>query len=203
GVPEDADVALGGQGLCGEHPHGGGFAGSVGSQEAENDALGNLEVEAVDCGERTESFDHAAQVEGGHLRGGGGHAPRSGRTPGHTQARVWSDHGTTLGLPLDSFHRFSCAVGSEKYPGVGVAVWPHPPPGGTRGCCFFADRFLPVSFCRSALVGLVGEFVGGVVLLAACHVGGKTATRGEDRKSTRLNSSHVSISYAVFCLKKK
>src|SRR5437868_7299057 len=27
--------------------------------------------------------------------------------------------------------------------------------------------------------------------------------RQEDRKSTRLNSSHVSISYAVFCLKKK
>src|SRR6266496_5297861 len=26
---------------------------------------------------------------------------------------------------------------------------------------------------------------------------------GEDRKSTRLNSSHVEISYAVFCLKKK
>src|SRR5699024_12542685 len=26
---------------------------------------------------------------------------------------------------------------------------------------------------------------------------------GVDRKSTRLNSSHVSISYAVFCLKKK
>src|SRR5699024_11387423 len=26
---------------------------------------------------------------------------------------------------------------------------------------------------------------------------------GIDRKSTRLNSSHVSISYAVFCLKKK
>src|SRR5690606_40691186 len=26
---------------------------------------------------------------------------------------------------------------------------------------------------------------------------------GKDRKSTRLNSSHVKISYAVFCLKKK
>src|SRR5690349_23198593 len=26
---------------------------------------------------------------------------------------------------------------------------------------------------------------------------------GKDRKSTRLNSSHVEISYAVFCLKKK
>src|SRR5699024_11700005 len=28
-------------------------------------------------------------------------------------------------------------------------------------------------------------------------------TELQDRKSTRLNSSHVSISYAVFCLKKK
>src|SRR3712207_9581587 len=27
--------------------------------------------------------------------------------------------------------------------------------------------------------------------------------QGEDRKSTRLNSSHANISYAVFCLKKK
>src|SRR2546430_13182351 len=31
----------------------------------------------------------------------------------------------------------------------------------------------------------------------------KTATRSPDRKSTRLNSSHSQISYAVFCLKKK
>src|SRR3712207_8848883 len=29
------------------------------------------------------------------------------------------------------------------------------------------------------------------------------APRVEDRKSTRLNSSHANISYAVFCLKKK
>src|SRR6266853_5223934 len=29
------------------------------------------------------------------------------------------------------------------------------------------------------------------------------ARRGRDRKSTRLNSSHSQISYAVFCLKKK
>src|SRR5438067_6595434 len=31
----------------------------------------------------------------------------------------------------------------------------------------------------------------------------KRLLRISDRKSTRLNSSHVSISYAVFCLKKK
>src|SRR5690606_41386430 len=29
------------------------------------------------------------------------------------------------------------------------------------------------------------------------------SSHGPDRKSTRLNSSHVKISYAVFCLKKK
>src|SRR5699024_12709457 len=32
---------------------------------------------------------------------------------------------------------------------------------------------------------------------------GSRRRTGLDRKSTRLNSSHVSISYAVFCLKKK
>src|SRR5689334_23868726 len=44
-----------------------------------------------------------------------------------------------------------------------------------------------------------------------CRVGGgrrpgrarSAETAGGDRKSTRLNSSHSSISYAVFCLKKK
>src|SRR4051812_49731398 len=33
--------------------------------------------------------------------------------------------------------------------------------------------------------------------------GDGTTLFGVDRKSTRLNSSHMSISYAVFCLKKK
>src|SRR5690348_18096206 len=33
--------------------------------------------------------------------------------------------------------------------------------------------------------------------------GGPRPAGGGDRKSTRLNSSHPSISYAVFCLKKK
>src|SRR5258707_11800637 len=32
---------------------------------------------------------------------------------------------------------------------------------------------------------------------------GATGIGGIDRKSTRLNSSHANISYAVFCLKKK
>src|SRR3989442_4266519 len=35
------------------------------------------------------------------------------------------------------------------------------------------------------------------------HVGQRVPASAGDRKSTRLNSSHVRISYAVFCLKKK
>src|SRR3712207_7952250 len=35
------------------------------------------------------------------------------------------------------------------------------------------------------------------------RIDGETLLRTLDRKSTRLNSSHANISYAVFCLKKK
>src|SRR5256885_3784928 len=38
---------------------------------------------------------------------------------------------------------------------------------------------------------------------AAHRPGRESAARTGDRKSTRLNSSHLVISYAVFCLKKK
>src|SRR2546430_9965652 len=38
---------------------------------------------------------------------------------------------------------------------------------------------------------------------AAARPGRRRRTHRRDRKSTRLNSSHSQISYAVFCLKKK
>src|SRR2546430_17273493 len=38
---------------------------------------------------------------------------------------------------------------------------------------------------------------------ASLRVNAASRSPGEDRKSTRLNSSHSQISYAVFCLKKK
>src|SRR5205807_4597581 len=38
---------------------------------------------------------------------------------------------------------------------------------------------------------------------ACCSMRRRPTTRSRDRKSTRLNSSHLVISYAVFCLKKK
>src|SRR3712207_8309024 len=50
--------------------------------------------------------------------------------------------------------------------------------------------------------GLVPEVYGGETVTVP--VSAKTGEGiDEDRKSTRLNSSHANISYAVFCLKKK
>src|SRR5256885_8956279 len=51
---------------------------------------------------------------------------------------------------------------------------------------------------RAVVVG-AGSFGTAVAVLLA-RAGARTAL---DRKSTRLNSSHLVISYAVFCLKKK
>src|SRR3712207_7909564 len=38
---------------------------------------------------------------------------------------------------------------------------------------------------------------------APAHINTRQIADRQDRKSTRLNSSHANISYAVFCLKKK
>src|SRR5437660_8835291 len=41
------------------------------------------------------------------------------------------------------------------------------------------------------------------VIFPCCPIARRRRSSSEDRKSTRLNSSYVAISYAVFCLKKK
>src|SRR3712207_7611003 len=54
-----------------------------------------------------------------------------------------------------------------------------------------------------------GEWIGAIALSepdAGSDLAGvstRAVLDGEDRKSTRLNSSHANISYAVFCLNKK
>src|SRR5690606_39654206 len=50
--------------------------------------------------------------------------------------------------------------------------------------------------------GGAGRQLGGCRRDAGIGAGGRLVAQ-RDRKSTRLNSSHVKISYAVFCLKKK
>src|SRR5690606_41477194 len=75
----------------------------------------------------------------------------------------------------------------------------------TPNCCRGFGNFL--SPARS---GAGGRAAGAAAVEAAisqgcaAHIASGADSRGAaDRKSTRLNSSHVKISYAVFCLKKK
>src|SRR5207249_11820914 len=72
-------------------------------------------------------------------------------------------------------------------------------PRAAPGCC----RKQRGSREKRRVGQIVREYRGGVgAIVRACA--GAANTRGlRDRKSTRLNSSHVSNSYAVFCLKKK
>src|SRR5256885_10342233 len=67
---------------------------------------------------------------------------------------------------------------------------------------------LPISEGTAAVVaaggkGDIGVPVGTRVTLEGENVAARVRETGQDRKSTRLNSSHLVISYAVFCLKKK
>src|SRR5699024_12209126 len=70
-------------------------------------------------------------------------------------------------------------------------------------CTHFADTCVAAEDEESDLVGFISGYIPpkqqNVLFIwqVAVH------EKARDRKSTRLNSSHVSISYAVFCLKKK
>src|SRR5689334_23634869 len=69
------------------------------------------------------------------------------------------------------------------------------------------QRLLPLrlEYRRCTSASEVAEAIRTMVVRGAPAIG-VAAAYGlalEDRKSTRLNSSHSSISYAVFCLKKK
>src|SRR2546430_9935747 len=63
-------------------------------------------------------------------------------------------------------------------------------------------RSLKARYTQEALAAMRGET--GPGKRETGHVPASATTfPGSDRKSTRLNSSHSQISYAVFCLKKK
>src|SRR5439155_24202912 len=67
-----------------------------------------------------------------------------------------------------------------------------------------SQRNEPLRIVREIRPVAVTEPVSGVwVFDLGQNLVGWCRPRSKDRKSTRLNSSHVAISYAVFCLKKK
>src|SRR5437870_10932786 len=84
-----------------------------------------------------------------------------------------------------------------------------PPPGSTLFpyTTLFRSRCGDASSCTKGPAGQACRDA-----ITACHQCCECVCKSEtagctpqnlDRKSTRLNSSHVAISYAVFCLKKK
>src|SRR5699024_12080310 len=58
-------------------------------------------------------------------------------------------------------------------------------------CAIFLKEYVR----RYQVISIIIAFAGAIFIIKP--------SMSRDRKSTRLNSSHVSISYAVFCLKKK
>src|SRR2546422_4300850 len=65
---------------------------------------------------------------------------------------------------------------------------------------FRSSFALGVGRQRQHGIGVLDRFA---LIRVEHHQAGHVLHRVEDRKSTRLNSSHGYISYAVFCLKKK
>src|SRR3712207_6895677 len=71
-----------------------------------------------------------------------------------------------------------------------------------RSLCALAGEGAGIEDIACDAVAMSGGWTPSVHLWS--HAGGALAWDEErDRKSTRLNSSHANISYAVFCLKKK
>src|SRR2546426_8045765 len=66
--------------------------------------------------------------------------------------------------------------------------------------CQRAGQAVPIS---TRIVAMCGAFILPELLRCALRAFHRLEAVITDRKSTRLNSSHLVISYAVFCLKKK
>src|SRR5699024_11333900 len=133
-----------------------------------------------------------------------------GRTHGERGTfRTWRERMYRLAAVLDpdTYYRLARAVYAEMvlagYTSVGEFHYLHHAPGGVR--------YNDPNVMSAALDAAATEAGIRLCLLDTCYLSsGFGAAVGEqqarfadadvDRKSTRLNSSHVSISYAVFCL---
>src|SRR5437773_3361115 len=109
------------------------------------------------------------------------------------------------GLPLDEDHR----VGDLESAGIDLELPEevhdvHAAKGGPdlerRQTVRLHDRVREHENGGTRFRGVVGR---GCAAVQGSIEGSELCGRRPDRKSTRLNSSHITISYAVFCLKKK
>src|SRR5574341_938838 len=100
-----------------------------------------------------------------------------------------------LRLPLDM------SPGREAACRAVFGTWGFFPNDARKNCHFVLTSFTGWSSERCPGIGFLSRGDREIGVLR--NVEPPTRPRLEDRKSTRLNSSHQLISYAVFCLKKK
>src|SRR3712207_4650258 len=125
-------------------------------------------------------------------------------------AGAFGAHALRDGLAATSLAVFEAAARYQMYHALALLAvagaasrWPGAP-ARWSGWCFVAGTILfSGSLYALALTGI--RWLGAVAPLGglALMLGWLCLAIAVDRKSTRLNSSHANISYAVFCLKKK
>src|SRR5207253_10293799 len=101
--------------------------------------------------------------------------------------------------------RTSAALGLQNHPGIPFLVLCLALPPPPRSTLF---PYTTLFRSQQYLLELHGDLGDVIRMVVAVDHGASADIVGAgrdyvDRKSTRLNSSHVAISYAVFCLKKK
>src|SRR5439155_17252130 len=111
-----------------------------------------------------------------------------------------------------TIHQFADVDLNASLPGTGQAGQPfNTPTYGRTAQTLFWQGFLNANY-HSLQTSINRQFSNGLMVKGAYTLSkainytdddGWASLAWKDRKSTRLNSSHVAISYAVFCLKKK
>src|SRR5437762_7622035 len=129
--------------------------------------------------------------------------------PPESPLRAGSRATATVGREAAAWRAVADTSGAGAHPGVWELAWPTI----VSNLLFSASGFIDIKIVGSLGASAVAAITTGTrifftaqaVLMAI--LAGTTAlvarAWGADRKSTRLNSSHRCISYAVFCLKKK
>src|SRR5207248_7991684 len=106
------------------------------------------------------------------------------------RTRDWLKFGTLVAIAFVFGLAFASTLNLPKKSGAAeTVVVPAPQPAALE---LSAPALRAVSDWSDAFVAIAEHVKPAVVFI-----------RSQDRKSTRLNSSHRTISYAVFCLKKK
>src|SRR5205807_4330897 len=120
---------------------------------------------------------------------------RPARGTRHHPASVWSD--SVMSRRACSAAAIVTPSAYSRSPPTGMprAMRVTRTPVGLSSCCRYVAVTSP---SMEGLVAMMTSPTQAVPPLAT-----RASKRSKDRKSTRLNSSHLVISYAVFCLKKK